>query len=79
MFDAKAHSHFHVLGLRHIRKTCQHAVYSCSSITLVIQVAPSWKKKLSVYIGVAAIVLVTVVLILLSFLFSYDLKLVHKG
>ena len=41
--------------------------------------APSWKKKLSVYIGVAAIVLVTVVLILLSFLFSYDLKLVHKG
>ena len=44
-----------------------------------MQVAPSWKKKLSVYIGVAAIVLVTVVLILLSFLFSYDLKLVHKG
>ena len=44
-----------------------------------MQVAPSRRKKLSVYIGVAAIVLVTVVLILLSFLFSYDLKLVHKG
>ena len=43
-----------------------------------MQVAPSWKKKLSVYIGVAAIVLVKVVLMLLSLLFAYDLKLVHK-
>ena len=44
-----------------------------------MQVAPSFRKRLSVYIGVAAIVLVTLVLIVLSFLFSYDLKLIHKG
>ena len=46
---------------------------------LILQVAPSRRRRLSTYIGVAAILVVTIVLIVLSFMFSYDPKLVVKG
>ena len=45
----------------------------------IVQVAPSRRRRLSMYVGVAAIVLITVVLIVLSFMFSYDPKLLIKG
>ena len=46
---------------------------------LILQVAPSRRRRLSMYIGVAAILVVTIVLIVLSFMFSYDPKLIVKG
>ena len=45
----------------------------------ILQVAPSRRSRLSMYIGVAAILVVTMVLIVLSFMFSYDPKLIVKG
>ncbi|CAK0737847.1 hypothetical protein CVIRNUC_000957 [Coccomyxa viridis] len=42
-------------------------------------VAPSRRRRLSMHIGVAAVLTVTIVLVVLSFMFSYDPKLVVKG
>ena len=46
---------------------------------LILQVAPARRRRLSMYIGVATILVVTIVLIVLSFMFSYDPKLIVKG
>ena len=55
------------------------ARYRSSAMCPLMQVAPSRRRRLSMYVGVAAIVVVTLLLIVLSFMFSYDPKALVKG